>query len=98
MEFEIKFNDEALTELKDKSLLLLETLAENVRVEAQIVVPVDTGNLRDSIQVFEGDDKWEKLIGTTTTTYALFVELGTVKMDAQPYMRPALDEVIRSLK
>ena len=97
----IKMNEGAMDELEKKAQLFLETVAENVRVEAQDIVPVDTGFLRDSIEVHEGADANEKLIGSTTTTYALFVELGHSSragnfVEAQPYMVPALWSIVKS--
>lgn len=65
---------------------------------AKQVVPVDTGELRDSI-------KATKLVGNqygvkgeieATAGHALYVELGTVKMRAQPYLRPAADVAFRN--
>ena len=94
METKVIMNSAGMQELKEKAQLFLATIAENVRVEAQDIVPVRTGQLRDSIEVFDGDDKNEKLIGSVTTTYALFVELGTSRMDAQPYLRPALFNIV----
>lgn len=53
---------------------------------AQAMVPVDTGALYNSIQAevegFRG-------VVSTDKEYAWFVEDGTWKMAAQPYMRPA---------
>lgn len=67
----------------------LETAALVVEGEAKNRCPVDTGHLRRSITK-EVDGK-EARIGTNIH-YAPYVELGTVKMKAQPYLRPALDE------
>jgi len=57
---------------------------------AQELVPVDTGFLQQSgfIQA-SGDDNL--LIGFEAE-YASYVELGTYKMAAQPFLRPAFDE------
>ena len=48
------------------------------------------GNLRDSIRavVYGATGKIIALVH-----YAGFVELGTRKMGAQPYLRPAVDEI-----
>lgn len=56
---------------------------------AKRLCPVDTGNLRNSITHQQWDDKTE-IIGTNVE-YAPFVELGTVKMGARPYLRPAAE-------
>lgn len=53
---------------------------------AQAIVPVDTGALKNSIAAevdgFTG-------VVSTNMEYAWFVEDGTYKMAAQPFMRPA---------
>lgn len=54
------------------------------------MVPVDTGNLRDGIEVL-GDGR----IGITANneqgqSYVEFVEFGTENAAAQPFIRPAL--------
>lgn len=48
--------------------------------------PVDTGNLRNSIT--HTSDGKATYIGTNVA-YGKYPELGTVKMAAQPYLRPA---------
>jgi len=55
------------------------------------IVPVDTGRLRASIRLeIEGNT----IRMSANTDYAEFVEFGTVKMRAQPYMRPALHNFV----
>jgi HK97 gp10 family phage protein len=73
---------------------------------AQIYVPVDTGSLRDSIRVERGGEgkAWREVrvrAGGYITNpktgkrvnYSNFVEFGTSRMSAQPFMRPAWEEV-----
>lgn len=51
--------------------------------------PVDTGNLRNSItHAAEGGTAY---VGTNVE-YAAYVELGTARTQAQPYLRPAATE------
>lgn len=54
--------------------------------------PVDTGRLRSSITNELGQDG-QGLVATigTNVEYAPYVELGTSKMAAQPYLLPALE-------
>lgn len=52
--------------------------------------PVDTGNLRASIQ-HEKVAQFQAVTGTNTI-YAPYVELGTYKMSAQPYLYPAYEQ------
>lgn len=63
-------------------------LAENY---AQKKCPVDTGNLRGSIthEVDTGDNA--VYVGTNVE-YAPYVELGTSRQKAQPFLRPAASE------
>ena len=92
----IKFNDGAFRELEEKGLLLLETVAENVKMTAKTIVQVDTGNLKDSIKVSDGNTKYEKYIGSDVP-YAIFQELGTVRMPPHSYLRPSLEYIINEL-
>lgn len=65
-----------------------------VQRRAKQNAPVDTGRLRSSIAEElgrEGSDLVERI--GTDVEYALFQEVGTSKMAAQPYLRPALDAV-----
>lgn len=65
---------------------------------AKQFVPVDTGELRDSIKATKlvGNQYGVKGEITATAGHALYVELGTVNMRAQPYLRPASDIAFRN--
>lgn len=52
--------------------------------------PVDTGNLRNSI-AFQVEMSENAVYVGARTNYAAYVELGTVKMKARPYIRPAAE-------
>jgi len=70
----------------------VEDLAEGALViatQAENNCPVDTGKLRASVFVREAGDDVE--IGFSED-YASYVEFGTYKMAAQPFLRPAFDE------
>jgi len=68
--------------------------AERIAIGAAYLAPVDTGMLRDSIRsrvvayLAPGMFSAEAL---ADTEYAAFLEFGTSKMDAQPYMIPSLE-------
>ena len=62
----------------------------NVEAGAKERVPVDTGATKNSIKVTSIDDGLGASIGPSTS-YAPFLEFGTHKMAARPYMRPALE-------
>jgi HK97 gp10 family phage protein len=68
-------------------------IAESIAVQD---VPVDTGTLRDSIHQEIVSDLVGQLVADTD--YAGYVEFGTSKMGAQPYMQPAADEVEQNIQ
>lgn len=67
---------------------------------AKMLTPIDTGNLVNSIatELVSSDDVSAFSQVGTGVEYALHVEYGTKNMQAQPYMRPALDENIEAVK
>lgn len=58
---------------------------------AQAIAPVDTGALRSSISVDVGDLEFT---AGPSVNYAGYVEYGTSKMSAEPYMGPAFAEQV----
>ncbi|WP_019008981.1 HK97-gp10 family putative phage morphogenesis protein [Deinococcus aquatilis] len=65
--------------------------AQQLRNEMVLLAPVDTGRLRQSINV-QKIGKGHYRVGTNVN-YAPFVEFGTRYMRAQPFMRPAIEKV-----
>lgn len=61
-----------------------------IEAQAKDFTTVDTGRLRDSISTAVGRD--EVIVGTNVE-YAPYVEYGTSRNMAQPYLRPAVDLV-----
>jgi len=68
----------------------LVTAALMVERTAKQTVPVLTGALKRSITHEPEVPKREVLVGSNLT-YAPFIELGTSRMSARPYLRPALE-------
>jgi HK97 gp10 family phage protein len=68
--------------------------AADITAGAQSLAPVDTGALRNSIG-YENTSSGEEASAEVgpTVTYAGYVENGTSRMRAQPYLRPATDQV-----
>lgn len=62
----------------------------DITADAKILAPVDTGNLRGSIGMDVDSDGLGVTVGPTAD-YGEFVERGTSRMAAQPYMAPAFD-------
>ena len=67
--------------------------------QAQVLAPVDTGALRNSI-TFQAAQRrgsgWVGSFGSYSIAYAIYVELGTYKMSARPYVRPSADRIFPS--
>lgn len=63
-----------------------------VNGDAKNIVPVDTGNLRNSIHGSVEAGTSKEVVGkvATSTDYAPYVEFGTSRMGAQPFLWPAL--------
>ena len=53
-------------------------------------VPVDTGNLKRHLQIVEERGGKRQRIGVSMVLYQAFVEFGTKRMMAQPYIRPSI--------
>lgn len=69
-------------------------IAIDVETEAKRLAPVDTGNLRASINHVSGyGDQGPVAYVGTDVPYAIYQELGTWKMRAQPFLRPALQSI-----
>lgn len=67
--------------------------AEPVRARAQTLAPWRTGALAGSIRIVgSGTAKVAVRAGGPSTFYARFQEYGTKYMQANPYLRPAVEE------
>jgi HK97 gp10 family phage protein len=81
--------DEILKELEAKTAQALEICGGMAESYAKEACPVDTGRLRNSITHAQvGKDT--EVIGTNVE-YGPYVELGTHKQAAQPFLRPAAE-------
>ena len=105
MKFKLKtYGFEELNKKMDDSIAWVRPNITNELVRAGAKVedvakrfcPVDTGRLRASIGFHMID--WNQVLVSTglrptskNTNYASFVEFGTLKMRAQPFMRPAIE-------
>ena len=92
----LKFN--VTTELDKKILLeraknVLWKAMNKIEELAKVYVPVDTGRLKNSLHLDPTNPGQVEYICTDATEYGVFQEYGTMKMDAQPFLRPAGDIV-----
>ena len=77
----------AMDKACDKALEMCGLKAEGY---AKMICPVDTGNLRNSITHTSGEEQTE-YIGTNVE-YGPYVEMGTSRTKAQPYLKPAIED------
>lgn len=93
MELQITDNSQqVLSELNSKIPVILDVLAQSAEANGVLEITalgaVDTGNLRDSIS--HDTDDTTAYVGTNVE-YAPYVEMGTVKMPARPFLRNAVE-------
>lgn len=71
---------------------VVQVVCAQTKRDAQILAPVDTGNLRNSI-TYETRAGGRGIVGEVgpTADYGVYVEFGTSRMGPQPYMGPATD-------
>jgi HK97 gp10 family phage protein len=92
---EVRIDSGAVRELLNspEGPVAAEILKRGIRVErvAKKLCPVDTGRLRASITHALGRDSQSVYCDVgTDVVYAPYVEFGTSRQAAQPYLRPAL--------
>lgn len=83
--------DEVFDAMKDAVMIALEAVGLTAEAYAKLKCPVDTGRLRASISHAVDESDEAAYIGTNVE-YAPYVEYGTSKMKAQPYLKPAATE------
>ena len=98
VDIEIKSDntESVLSELADKVSTALEMCGMQAENYAKMKCPVDTGLLRNSITHTQADSETE-VIGTNVE-YAPYVEMGTSRQQAQPYLRPAIEDHVNEYK
>jgi len=79
-------------ELKDDVTNALFAAILDSQEVAQELCPVDTGYLQSRIQIqwVEQGGNVQRVALYNDATYAIYVELGTYKMSAQPFMTPGI--------
>lgn len=83
--------DQAVQGIESAVGVALEKIGLLAEGYAQMKCPVDTGNLRGSI-THEVDTGEKAVYIGTNVEYAPYVELGTSRQTAQPFLKPAATE------
>lgn len=91
-------------QMSDNQNSMLTALGAYVQGEAKMRSPVGQyddgrvgGRLRDSIE-YKTDNSQKRVDVGTNVNYALFVEKGTYKMTAQPFLTPSFEENFGNLE
>jgi HK97 gp10 family phage protein len=71
---------------------MMDDFAQQGLEAAQRLVPVDTGELRDSLHIEDGEAEGSKRI-VAGTDHWQFPEFGTSTQAAEPFLRPIIDEL-----
>ena len=76
----------------NKAAIVVGKTAADITADAKHFVPVDTGNLKNSIgyDTFNAGGEMGAEIGPTAN-YGLYIETGTSVMGPQPYLAPAFN-------
>jgi hypothetical protein len=84
-------DDSALVLAAVRAVLAAEIEAAAIRIkqQAKATAPQRTGALRDSLEAVATPDPLTWYV-QALALYALYVEMGTVKQAAQPYLLPAM--------
>ena len=88
----IDTNQTGIDALRMKINTFCHAVAMETANEARMDCPVKTGRLAGSVRVEHIADGHDRV--SANTEYAIFVELGTYKMAAQPFLRPGLDAAL----
>ncbi|MHB1001279.1 MAG: HK97-gp10 family putative phage morphogenesis protein [Armatimonadota bacterium] len=73
----------------------MDEVAQAIADEAKSLAPVRTGALRDSIEWIKIGD--ERFVGAGVP-YAMQVEYGTSRSQAQPFLRPAIVSAVNAIR
>lgn len=92
MKIDVSITSNADT-IKQASAEAIERALEAIGLQAEgyakMLCPVDTGRLRNSITHEVKPSEQAVYVGTNVE-YAAYVEFGTSRMSAQPYLQPAV--------
>ena len=83
--------DEVIQASREAIERALEAVGQQAVSHIKQITPVDTGELRNSITHQTNKAEQAVYIGTNVE-YAPYVEYGTVRQKAQPYLRPGIED------
>ena len=92
-------DEKAIRAINKATYATNETVAGKIESKAKNLCPTKTGELKASIKAspskFGEEHGWiVSAYGSRKKFYATFVEIGTSKLSAQPYLRPAKNKAV----
>lgn len=84
--------DEISEGVRPKASEIVVSSAFEIQGIAQLYAPVDTAALKNGIETDVAPDRMSAVIHDSVD-YGIFQELGTSKMQAQPFLTPAVETV-----
>ena len=98
IEVNITDNSDLIEQATDEAIArALEAMGLQAEGYAKMKCPVDTGRLRNSITHTYDEAEQKAYIGTNVE-YAPYVEYGTSKTKAQPFLEPAVTDHVDEYK
>jgi HK97 gp10 family phage protein len=92
-----KFDQLSARMRQNISVVLNEGAQSQVSLAKQLA-PVDTGYMRDHIsQTEEASSESLRSVTESAADYSVFVEYGTINMEAQPFFTPAFESARRQV-
>lgn len=94
------YGDQILRQFQDQMIAAVDDTLADCAAEAKAHAPVDTGALRNDITfkpARRSGDGISGSFGAYSVAYAIYQEIGTYKMPARPYLRPAADRLFPTL-
>lgn len=89
-----------LDQIRQQAAQAVDSTLADAAALAAIYAPVSTGALRNSITYKPARMQQGAIVGSFgsyTISYAIYPEMGTYKMSARPYLRPAADDTFPTL-
>lgn len=80
----VQISQTGLARIEAEASRVVAKVTDEIAEDARRLAPVDTGALRSSIAAVPSEGRVE-----ARSDHAVYVELGTRHMRAQPYLRPA---------
>ncbi|HBY46024.1 MAG TPA: hypothetical protein DEU95_06285 [Chloroflexi bacterium] len=94
------YGNQLLAQIHEQTARAMDAVLSDATASAQRSAPIDTGALKNSITFKPAVKTGGALVGSFGSYdigYAIYQEMGTYRMAARPYLRPAADAFFPTL-